>query len=134
MTTRKEHLEIWKERHRDLEEFSVSCGLTLSGWHRWRSWAHHPFSNTRYFYWTHLPHRPKWEMTECTVGEVGHDSRVDADWGYAYDSCKRCGVTRNVRHYAPLDEVEFLGSPDLEAQRVRDILVTDILDEELELE
>ena len=127
MTTRKEHLETWKERNRDLEDFGRRTGLMTTGWQRWRSWAHHPFANTRYFYWTHLPHRPKWEMSECTVGEIGHDSRVDADWGYAYDSCKRCGVTRNERHYAPLDEVEIL--PSHEAQKD---IVTDILDSGLD--
>jgi hypothetical protein len=86
--TRREHLAAAKVRSRELDSFAGRIGLAVK--YRWRSWLKHPFANGIYWWWTHVPHKPKMRLEVMSTGYVNHELK-DADWAVFSDHCTRCG-------------------------------------------
>lgn len=99
MSLRRAHLQQWKDEHDRLEESEAVQILrewraALPWYRKLRNWLRHPWANTRYWFWTHTPHLPRWEDDTVYIGPAGFD---DDDWLSMLPgrSCSRCGYSEH---------------------------------------
>lgn len=93
---RKAHLVEARRRRKEIWDRAAGWGVKRT---HWKSWVKHPLSNIAYYWWHLYPHKPKWRIEETLAGPVNFSSRVDAEWGYVSDVCKRCGLEKDIKYY-----------------------------------